>query len=403
MNRLVQEHASRVAPPQPPLRPRTDERGVSLIEMMMALAISVIVVGGTYQVLYNSQQMQTVNEQAVQSQQNARIAMELIAMDLKDAGFNAQQLTSPGIDITGATGNCGLNGILPRDNNPLGNDTGPDSVSMIVPVGLSTLRTAITGAAPTTSVVLQNGAVAAAEGFGAAPYASPVISIAGYHVGTVSSISSDTLTLGAQVKLPKDAAMPVGMQVYWLKCIMYKIIHPSSNAATEQPLCGGALPCLVRGTPPCTVGQAGPACVAVVDGIEDLQLSYACDGCVGVEDGVVDDQTGGTANQFDARDFVSNDAWNTGAFIPKSIRLAKVTVVARQMGTAMGAESASIGARANFSPSPLQVPADNPDHNHANGVFAANDLGTAAALLAYQKQQRRVLTRIVQLKNMGLF
>jgi len=403
MNRLVQEHASRVAPPQPPLRPRTDERGVSLIEMMMALAISVIVVGGTYQVLYNSQQMQTVNEQAVQSQQNARIAMELIAMDLKDAGFNAQQLTSPGIDITGATGNCGLNGILPRDNNPLGNDTGPDSVSMIVPVGLSTLRTAITGAAPTTSVVLQNGAVAAAEGFGAAPYASPVISIAGYHVGTVSSISSDTLTLGAQVKLPKDAAMPVGMQVYWLKCIMYKIIHPSSNAATEQPLCGGALPCLVRGTPPCTVGQAGPACVAVVDGIEDLQLSYACDGCVGVEDGVVDDQTGGTANQFDARDFVSNDAWNTGAFIPKSIRLAKVTVVARQMGTAMGAESASIGARANFSPSPLQVPADNPDHNHANGVFAANDLGTAAALTAYQKQQRRVLTRIVQLKNMGLF
>jgi len=403
MNRLVQEHASRVAPPQPPLRPRTDERGVSLIEMMMALAISVIVVGGTYQVLYNSQQMQTVNEQAVQSQQNARIAMELIAMDLKDAGFNAQQWTSPGIDITGATGNCGLNGILPRDNNPLGNDTGPDSVSMIVPVGLSTLRTAITGAAPTTSVVLQNGAVAAAEGFGAAPYASPVISIAGYHVGTVSSISSDTLTLGAQVKLPKDAAMPVGMQVYWLKCIMYKIIHPSSNAATEQPLCGGALPCLVRGTPPCTVGQAGPACVAVVDGIEDLQLSYACDGCVGVEDGVVDDQTGGTANQFDARDFVSNDAWNTGAFIPKSIRLAKVTVVARQMGTAMGAESASIGARANFSPSPLQVPADNPDHNHANGVFAANDLGTAAALLAYQKQQRRVLTRIVQLKNMGLF
>ena len=403
MNRLVQEHVSRVAPPQPPLRPRTDERGVSLIEMMMALAISVIVVGGTYQVLYNSQQMQTVNEQAVQSQQNARIAMELIAMDLKDAGFNAQQLTSPGIDITGATGNCGLNGILPRDNNPLGNDTGPDSVSMIVPVGLSTLRTAITGAAPTTSVVLQNGAVAAAEGFGAAPYASPVISIAGYHVGTVSSISSDTLTLGAQVKLPKDAAMPVGMQVYWLKCIMYKIIHPSSNAATEQPLCGGALPCLVRGTPPCTVGQAGPACVAVVDGIEDLQLSYACDGCVGVEDGVVDDQTGGTANQFDARDFVSNDAWNTGAFIPKSIRLAKVTVVARQMGTAMGAESASIGARANFSPSPLQVPADNPDHNHANGVFAANDLGTAAALTAYQKQQRRVLTRIVQLKNMGLF
>lgn len=403
MNRLVHEHASRPTRPQTPGRPGADERGVSLIEMMMAMAISVIVVGGTYQVLYSSQQMQTINEQAVYSQQNARIAMELIALDLKDAGFNAQQLTAPGIDITGATGNCGMNGILPRDNTPTGNDTGPDSVSMIVPVGLSTLQTAITGAAPTTSVVLQSGAVSAAEGFMAAPYASPVISIAGYHVGTVGSVSADTLTLGAQVKLPKESAMPVGMQVYWLKCIMYKIIHPSSNAATEQPLCGGTLPCLVRGTPPCTVGQAGAACVAVVDGIEDLQLSYACDGCVGVEDGVADDQTGGTAGQFDAVDFVSNNSWTSGAFIPRSIRLAKVTVVARQLGVAMGAESASQGARANFSPSPLLVPADNPDHNHANGVFVANDLNTAAALISYQKQQRRVLTRIVQLKNMGLF
>jgi type IV pilus assembly protein PilW len=372
---------------------------MTLMEVMMALAISVIVVGGTYEVLYNAMHMQTVNEQAVGAQQNGRIAMELIALDMKDAGFNSQTLTSPGIDITGATGNCGMNGILPRDQTPTGNDTGPDSVSMIVPVSLSTLRTAITGAAPTTAVVLQNGTVAAAEGFGAAPYANPIISIAGFHVGTVSSISTDTLTLGAQVALPKESSMPVGMQVYWLKCLMYKIVHASSNAATEQPLCGGVLPCLVRGTPPCTVGQAGPACVAVVDGIEDLQLSYACDGCVGTEDGIIDDQIGGTAGQFDAADFISNSSWNTGAFIPKSIRLVQVSIVARQVGTAMGAESAGQGARANFTPSPLVVH----DHNHANGVFAAGDLGTATALTTYRKQQRRVFTRTVQLKNMGLF
>jgi hypothetical protein len=43
------------------------------------------------------------------------------------------------------------------------------------------------------------------------------------------------------------------------------------------------------------------------------------------------------------------------------------------------------------------------DHNHADGVFAANDLNTAVALTTYMKQQRRQLTRIVQLKNMGLF
>jgi type IV pilus assembly protein PilW len=253
---------------------------------------------------------------------------------------------------------------------------------------------------PTADVVLQTGAVAAAgtDGFLVAPYANPVISIAGFHTGTVSTTSTDTLTLSAQVKLPKEAIMPTGMQVYWLKCIMYKVIHASSNATTEQPLCGGTLPCLVRGTPPCLTTQTGPACVPVVDGIEDLQLSYACDGCVGTEDGVIDDQAGGTANAFDANDFVSNNAWNSGAFLPKTIRMVQVSVVSRQVGTTLGSESVG-GAKAQFSPTPLVVQ----DHNHASGVFAAGDLSTGAAQGAYSQIMRRVLNRTVQLKNMGLF
>ena len=297
-----------------------DERGMTLVEIMIALGISAILVGGAYSMLYSSQQIQTVNEQAVQTQQNGRIAMELIAQDLKDAGFQAQALTPPGIGTAGAAGTCGTNAILPRDNNTAGADTGPDSFSVIVPVPLSTLQTQITGAAPTTSVVLANGTLAAAEGWGTAPYAvpNPVISIAGFYTGTVSTTSSDTLSLAAAVKLPKEALMPVGMQVYWLKCVMYKIIHASSNATTEQPLCGGTLPCLVRGTPPCLTTQTGPACVAVVDGIEDLQLSYACDGCVGTEDGIIDDQAGGTAGAFDANDFISNNAWTAGNVVPQN-------------------------------------------------------------------------------------
>lgn len=381
---------------------RADARGFTLTEVMVALMIGTIVTLTAFSVLYSSQQMQSINEQTTQTQQNARVAMELIATDLKDAGFNSQALAPPGIGIAGATGTCGINGILPGDNNTAGNDTGPDRVSMIVPTLLSTLLTPITGAAPTTDVVLQNGAVAGAggDGFLVAPYdlPNPVISIAGFHIGTVSTTSTDTLRLSAQVKLPKEAVMPAGTQVYWLKCVMYKVIHASSNAATEQPLCGGALPCLVRGTPPCTVGQVGPACVPVVDGIEDLQFSYACDGCVGTEDTVIDDQAGGTAGAFDVNDFVSNNAWNSGAFLPKTIRMVQVSVVARQVRARMKGEDVS-KATALVTGAPLVVQ----DHNHANGVFAAGDLGTPDAQLAYAQQQRRVLTRAVQLKNMGLF
>jgi len=377
-----------------------DERAMSLIEIMVALTISAILVGGAYSMLYSSMQTQTVNEQAVQTQQNGRIAMELIAQDLKEAGFNAQTLAPPGIGTVGAAGTCGTNAIVPLDNNTAGADTGPDSFSVVVPIPLSTLQTQITGAAPTTSVVLANGALAAAEGWGTAPYATPnpVISIAGFHTGTVSSTSSDTLTLATQVKLPREAVLPVGMQVYWLKCVMYKVIHASSNAATEQPLCGGTLPCLVRGTPPCLTTQTGPACVAVVDGIEDLQLSYACDGCAGTEDGVIDDQTGGTPNVFEAADFISNNAWNAGAFLPKTIRMVQVSLVARHVGSILGSESVR-GAQAAYSPVPLVVQ----DHNHASGVFAASDLGSAAAQGGYSQTMRRVYNRTVQLKNMGLF
>ncbi len=381
---------------------RAGERGFTLTEILVALTISTVVTLTAYSVLYSSQRMQSINEQTTQTQQNARIAMELITQDLKAAGFNSQSIPPPGIGTVGAVGTCGTNGILPGDNNAAGADTGPDRVSMIVPVTLSTLATQITGAAPTPNVVLQSGAVAAAavEGFGTnAPYAlpNPVVSLAGVQLGTVTAKAGDTLTLSGNVILPTGGVLPVGTQVYWLKCIMYKVISTASNAGTEQPLCGGTLPCLVRGTPPCLVGALNP-CVAVVDGIEDLQVSYACDGCVGLEDGVIDDQAGGAAGAFDTADFVSNSSWNAGAFIPQSIRMVQVSVVARQLRATMKGENVTAGT-AIVSPAPLVIQ----DHNHANGVFAAGDLATQAALTTYTQTQRRVLTRTVQLKNMGLF
>ena len=68
----------------------------------------------------------------------------------------------------------------------------------------------------------------------------------------------------------------------------------------------------------------------MVDGIEDLQLAYACDGCVstingGIPDRIIDDRNG--SNSFDRGDFVTDSAWAIAPLVPSAIRLVQITVV----------------------------------------------------------------------------
>ncbi len=329
---------------------RLEERGFSLIEVMIAMVISVLVVGSGYTVLYTQSRMSNMNRQVVQTQQNVRVAMELMTQDLRAAGFG----------MNGAVGACNT-AIVPADNNPTGDDTGPDAVSLVVPTAISTLWA---GTSPSfNKITLQPGDIAAVtpDGFGA----GSAISINGTVSGSVQSIATDVITLTSTVGAP--ATFPVGAQVYWLRCIPYAV---STVAAT----CGGVAPCLLRNG------------VALADGIEDLQLAYACDGCDGsVEDGVIDDQD--ASNNFTTGDFIPNDAL-PGSVVadPSTIRVVRVSIVARQTQLDQRSEG---GALAMSSPTFLEVE----DHDH-------EDDGVGIA--TYQQFRRRLYTRTVQVRNMGL-
>ena len=329
---------------------RLEERGFSLIEVMIAMVISVLVVGSGYTVLYTQSRMSNMNRQVVQTQQNVRVAMELMTQDLRAAGFG----------MNGVVGACNT-AIVPADNNPTGDDTGPDAVSLVVPTAISTLWA---GTSPSfNKITLQPGDIAAVtpDGFGA----GSAISINGTVSGSVQSIATDVITLTSTVGAP--AIFPVGAQVYWLRCIPYAV---STVAAT----CGGVAPCLLRNG------------VALADGIEDLQLAYACDGCDGsVEDGVIDDQD--ASNNFTTGDFIPNDAL-PGSVVadPSTIRVVRVSIVARQTQLDQRSEG---GALAMSSPTFLEVE----DHDH-------EDDGVGIA--TYQQFRRRLYTRTVQVRNMGL-
>ncbi len=364
------------------------ETGVTLIELVAAMVVVSLVLAAAFTAMIGTQRASRVNSLVAQTQQNSRIAMEIMARDIKMAGFG----------MTGAVGACTAAGapapLVPNDNNAGGTDTGPDSVSFVVPrtntalAPFWRLRTAAQG--PFTTIELeQAGSVNAMVAETLA--VNSTVSIGGAVSGTVAAIDgpNDELTLTSQVGAPK--IFPVGTQIFMLECITYQVIAPGdANVA----LCGGSSPCLVRGFDADRNCNTNPtSCVAIVDGIEDIQLRYACDGCDaavngGVADGIPDDTSGNGA--FDIADFVSDDAWNAIPMTPDKIRLVRISIVARQTVADQGTSEGGIAAQSS-------APVVLPDHNHANGVFAAGDFVAAT----YAPIRRRVLVRTIQTRNVG--
>ena len=376
------------------------ERGFTLIELMISIVISSVIVAAGYTVLTTTHKATISNERAVGTQQNIRVAMELIARDIKQAGFGMP--VAPNTPVGGIAGNCAPGGtsaaIRPVDNNsaiPLNavNDTGADSISLVVPrtnpANGAYLGWVLQNAAPAggagsfNTITLTGTAVTEMQNEGMQNGSGAYVSLGGVVTVPVTSSSGATITLGNPTYAPIN--FPAGTQVYLLQCVTYQVATPAQVLITPT-LCGGSAgPCLTR-----TVdsGTAATVTTSLVDGVEDLQFAYACDGCngtinAGVPNSVIDDFNAN--NTFDEADFQTNRVWAVGTFDPATIRLVQINVVARQtaidQGTGEGIQSGALST-------PLQVS----DH------LSSNDAGYVPA--TYQSFRRRFLTRTVDTRNM---
>jgi len=375
-----------------------EQSGVTLLELLVAVAISIIIITAGFTTLTNVDRAARANSQTVDTQQNGRTAMELISRDLKVAGLG----------MVGPVGGCvsGVNAaaIVPGDQNSAGpvtavNDIGPDRISMVLPLTSTvaplwtlsstvsignqiTLQPAV-GATPTSvnDMTTKNGG----------SLNNAMISIGGAMTATVTSANATAITIGTNIVPPMS--FPAGTTVYLLQCVTYQVIPPPDN----NNLCGGNAPCLVRGVVAgnnCNI--AGSPCSVVVDGIEDMQFAYGCDGCNpavngGTPDRIIDDQNG--SNSFDPADLLSNYGALAAGLDPTTIRLVQVSIVSRQTvpDQGLGEKNQSMTATSG----PLVVA----DHNHALGIF-----GTAASYNAttYTQYRRRLLVRTVETRNIGL-
>lgn len=89
---------------------RLNRKGVTLIELLIALVICGMVAGGIYQVFIAQSKAYTVQEQVTEVQQSVRSTMEILLRDLRMAGFDNDNLLST-VTITSPIANLSDNSI----------------------------------------------------------------------------------------------------------------------------------------------------------------------------------------------------------------------------------------------------------------------------------------------------
>jgi prepilin-type N-terminal cleavage/methylation domain-containing protein len=72
-----------------------NKKGITLIELLVALVIAAITLAGVYRVFISQTQSYAKQDQVVEVQQSVRSAMDIILRDLRMTGFNDDNPTSP--------------------------------------------------------------------------------------------------------------------------------------------------------------------------------------------------------------------------------------------------------------------------------------------------------------------
>ncbi len=84
------------------------QMGLSLVELMVAMLISLILLGGVLQVFLSSKDMYRTNTAVARVQEAGRFATEFIAFDVRQAGYKGECLSEPVNQLNLATANIDL-------------------------------------------------------------------------------------------------------------------------------------------------------------------------------------------------------------------------------------------------------------------------------------------------------
>jgi type IV pilus assembly protein PilW len=120
---------------------KSNKKGLTLVELLVAMAISGIVAGAIYTAFQSQQKSYLVQDQVAEMQQNLRAAMDIMVREIRMAGYDPQSSNGFGIiDIqprdvannvdVGLTGNGAFEFTADFDDN--GTLSGGETISYSV-------------------------------------------------------------------------------------------------------------------------------------------------------------------------------------------------------------------------------------------------------------------------------
>lgn len=224
------------------------EKGLTLVELLIAMAISGIVVAAIYTAFVTQQKSYTIQDQVAETQQNARVALDLITREVRMAGYG-QPSWSLNADIDGD----GDNEAVTEPITIVDGGGNPDRITVIGCFESDPATLASTALIGDTVLILQNAYQASR--FNTTTKSN--IFIGGFDNAKITGISGRTLTIDTDLNTSGNQGLirsfEAGSEVNLVKVVTY-FVEDHTLKRDENTGAGGQ---------------------PLAENIEDLQITYA--------------------------------------------------------------------------------------------------------------------------------
>lgn len=213
--------------------PLRQNKGITLIELLIALVISSILVAGIYRTFLSQQKTYTVQEQVVDMQQNVRAGISRMMREIRMAGFGNVSMVLP-VTIAGKL----YSNVVNLDNPAAG------ALTIVSAMGSTTLT-----AVPASNQITVSSLT---DSQGNIFQKGDYISIGGVESYAITDIQGNTLTLSGTLTYNH----PVNTPVFGIRAISYQVGMVDG------------IPTLLRDE------NTGTGWQSLLDNIENLQFGY---------------------------------------------------------------------------------------------------------------------------------